>query len=94
MQTPFGCIALQVLAHELQKEGVKTGPCLLFRQLRRLGVLKHNNLPEQKYVRQGWFIVKEALASYPVIGETPYCRAFVTPSGKREITQLLTQGKQ
>lgn len=55
------------------------GPNVIFRDLRRLGILQSNNLPYQRYIHH--FEVKLGVRKHPKTGETiPTTRTYVKPS--------------
>lgn len=81
-----GLLSLQELAKALG-----WGPNILFRDLRRLGVLQSNRLPYQRYAHH--FEVKLGTYKHPKTGETmpthrPYARPSAIPFLRRKLAGL------
>nr|WP_277817554.1 phage antirepressor KilAC domain-containing protein [Dietzia cercidiphylli] len=81
-----GLLSLQELAKALG-----WGPNILFRDLRRLGVLQSNRLPYQRYAHH--FEVKLGTYRHPKTGETmpthrPYARPSAIPFFRRKLAGL------
>lgn len=81
-----GLLSLQELAKALG-----WGPNILFRDLRRLGVLQSNRLPYQRYAHH--FEVKLSTYRHPKTGETmpthrPYARPSAIPFLRRKLAGL------
>lgn len=81
-----GLLSLQELAKALG-----WGPNILFRDLRRLGVLQSNRLPYQRYAHH--FEVKLSTYKHPKTGETmpthrPYARPSAIPFLRRKLAGL------
>jgi len=91
MKAPVGTISFQEAAKALFSKGVLTGPCLLFRQLKRRKILMADNVPYQEYLTRGWFCVMCGTYDHPSHGREQYMRTFITEKGFREIQRILTE---
>ncbi|OGV45833.1 MAG: hypothetical protein A2017_18200 [Lentisphaerae bacterium GWF2_44_16] len=94
MKSPSGTLNFQEAAKTLRSQGIATGPCLLFRQLRRRKILMADNLPYQQYINCGWFRVKRGTYEHPRDGRLQYTRTFITETGIRAIERLLQDNKK
>ncbi len=94
MKPPIGTLTLQAAAKYLMSNGVNTGPCLLFRQLRRRGILNAENVPLTEYVKRGWFCVELGNFTHPNRGREIYCRTFVTERGINKLEALFKPEKK
>lgn len=90
MLPPPGTLTIQQAAKVLCSRGICTGPCLMFRQLRRRRVLQRDNSPYQHYINCGWFRVECSTYEHPTQGRQPYTRTFVTERGLSAIERLLS----
>jgi len=90
MLPPPGTTSIQNLSKELINKGFKTGPRLLFRQLRRHKILNSANVPFTEYVKNGWFYIKRGTYRKTEDSEPEiYYRTFVTAKGILAIEKLL-----
>lgn len=94
MKPPAGTLSLQDAAKALMSQGISTGPCLLFRQLRRRRILTAQNLPYTEYIRRGWFSVARSTYEHPTEGHKQYCRTFITEKGISALKRLFARKKR
>lgn len=90
MLPPPGTLTIQQIGKVLCSRGINTGPCSLFRQLKKLKILQRNNSPYQHYITRGWFRVECSHYEHPTQGRQPYTRTFVTERGFKAIEKLFS----
>jgi phage antirepressor YoqD-like protein len=94
MNPPSGTLSLQDAAKLLMSRGIKTGPQLLFHQLRGIDILNRENLPYTDYIDAKWFKIENSTWLHKNDkGEKekiPYCRTFITDKGLSKIEKILT----
>lgn len=84
MTIPAGHYSMQTTA-----KLVGIGVHKLFDALRRERVLSRDNLPYQRYINAGYFVVHHGEWSHPTIGARHYGRTLVTVSGLRWIKDII-----
>lgn len=76
------------MAKLLNDEHIEIGRNRLFEWLRKNGILMSNNLPYQKYIKNGYFQVKESVFDTPC-GIKTQQTTYVTGKGQLFISELL-----
>lgn len=81
-----GCFSIGEMAKILKKsDDIQIGRNRLYRELRRKNYLMHNNIPYQKYINQGLFVVKPVVMSHKI-----YPQTLVTPKGSVYLKKIFT----
>lgn len=85
------CITIEEMAKVLASNKIPVGRNRLYAWLREIKILRKNNLPYQKYVKQGFFKVREYTYPDKRTGEPRIAtQTTVTPKGQRVIVQSWT----
>jgi anti-repressor protein len=82
------CITIEEMAKVLSSAGVSVGTNRLYRWLREDKILKCNNLPYQKYLNNGYFVVQETPFHNPRTGKKDInLKTLVTPKGQKAFVE-------
>ena len=82
------CITIEEMAKVLSSAGVSVGTNRLYRWLREDKILKCNNLPYQKYLNNGYFVVQETPFRNPRTGKKDInLKTLVTPKGQKAFVE-------
>lgn len=82
------CITIEEMAKVLSSAGVSVGTNRLYRWLREDKILKCNNLPYQKYLNNGYFVVQETPLHNPRTGKKDInLKTLVTPKGQKAFVE-------
>lgn len=84
------CIDVGQMAKILRDENIKIGRNRLFDWLRENSYLMQNNIPYQKHIESGLFIVKEIVKN-TVYGSKVFTKTYVTGKGQIHITEKLRE---